>query len=83
MSTAMTSRTPILLDPDMQRRAHEKAAQLGLPLTEYVRRLVARDLANGELSTNPSLVFDLGTSDGSDVARDKDPMLEEAVAARR
>jgi hypothetical protein len=30
-----------------------------------------------------SIVFDLGTSGGADVARDKDAMIGEAIAARQ
>jgi hypothetical protein len=83
LSTSMASGSEIVLDSEMQRRARAKAAQLGVPLTEYVRRLVARDLAQDDRLTDPSLVFDLGSSDGSDVAQNKDQMLGEALAARR
>ena len=42
----MTARTQITMDPELQRRAHAKAADLGLSFAEYVRRLVAHDPAN-------------------------------------
>jgi hypothetical protein len=51
---------------------------MGVSLAEYVRRLVARDLGGQQPAANPAMVFDLGASGGSDVARDKDAMLAEA-----
>jgi len=77
----MMSRTQITLESEMRRRAIEKASQLGISLAEYIRRLVARDLGEREPVADPSLVFDLGRSAGSDVAREKDAMLGEAAAA--
>lgn len=38
----MNVRTRITMDPEVQRRAHAKAAELGISFAEYVRRLVAR-----------------------------------------
>jgi hypothetical protein len=51
---------------------------LGISLAEYVRRLVARDLGVRAPPSDPSLVFDLGRSEESDIARRKDVMLAEA-----
>lgn len=53
---------------------------MGISLAEYVRRLVRRDLEGGELATDPSRVFALGRSSGTDIARHKDAMIGEAVA---
>ena len=77
------SRTQITLDPEIQRRARQRAGDLGLSLAAYVRRLVSRDLGTSQPAANPAAVFDLGASRGSDVARDKDAMLAEAFAAER
>ena len=77
----MMARTQVSLEPEMQRRARKRAAQLGISLAEYIRRLVARDLQGTQPSVDPSIVFNLGTSSGSDVARDKDAMVGEAVEA--
>ncbi len=77
----MMSRTQITLDPEMQRSARNRAVELGISFAEYVRRLLARDLGEPEQRVDPSTVFDLGSSSGSDVARDKDAMLAAAVAA--
>lgn len=77
----MTSRTQITLSPELQKRAKERASQLGISFAEYIRRLVAIDLKEPAPPTEPSAVFDLGGSGGSDIARDKDKLLGEASAA--
>jgi hypothetical protein len=77
----MMSRTQITFDSETQRRARQRASDLGLSLAEYVRRLVARDLGGQRREVNPSLIFDLGSSRGSDIARDKDAMIAEAFAS--
>jgi hypothetical protein len=51
----MNSRTQITMDPELQRRAHAKAAELGLSFAEYVRRLVAHDLGEPRRNTPISL----------------------------
>jgi hypothetical protein len=79
----MMSRTQIALDSEMQRRARKRAAELGVSLAEYVRSLVSRDLGAREQRVDPSAIFDLGNSGTSDIARDKDRMVGEAVARNR
>ena len=76
----MMSRTQITLDPEIQRRARQRAGDLGISLAEYLRRLVARDLGSARAKADPVLVFDLGSSGGSDIAKDKDAMIAEAFA---
>jgi hypothetical protein len=80
----MMSRTQITLDPETQQRARQRARDMGLSLAEYIRRLVSRDLEGPHGASNPTILFDLGSSGGSDVARNKDAMLAEAfnTAAR-
>jgi hypothetical protein len=78
----MNARTQITMDPELQRRAHAKAAELGVSFAEYVRRLVARDLGEPRRNAHISALFDLGTSrEPTDIARDKDQMLGEALWA--
>jgi hypothetical protein len=72
------SRTQLSFDREMLRRARTRAGELGVSLAEYVRRLVARDLGERAPPRDASLVFDLGRSEGSDIAGDKDAMLAEA-----
>ena len=64
----MNARTQITMDPEMQRRAHAKAADLGISFAEYVRRLVANDLGEPKPSVDVSVIFDL-------VHRPSRPML--------
>jgi len=77
----MMVRTQITLDPEVQKKARERAAQLGVSFAEYVRRLVADDLVGESAEVDPSLVFNLGDSGGSDVAHSKDAMVAEAAVA--
>ncbi len=79
----MMSRTQITLEPEMQRGARRRASELGISLAEYVRRVVARDLGTVQKPVSPAIVFDLGASDGSDIARNKGAMLAEAFASGR
>jgi hypothetical protein len=78
----MMSRTQITLDPDLQRRARQRAAKLGVSFAEYVRRVVEQDLGGKRAARRgAAAVFDLGSSGGADVARDKDEMVGAAFAA--
>ena len=62
----------------MQRRAG-KAAELGISFAEYVRRLVANDLGEPKPRAN-FIVFDLvDQGPPTNIARDKDKMIGEAV----
>lgn len=79
----MMARTQIVLDLELQKRARRRAAELGISLAEYVRRLVSRDLAGTDDRVDVSAVFDLGRSKGADIARNKDEMIAMAVAERR
>jgi hypothetical protein len=79
----MMSRTQITLESEMQRRARQRASELGVSLAEYVRRLVARDLARPEGNIHVERIFDLGNSGGSDIARHKDAIIAEAFGSRR
>ncbi len=78
----MMARTQITLEPEIQRRARQRASDLGISLAEYVRRLVVRDLGSGgRAKADMSVIFDLFSSGGSDIAKNKDAMIGEAVAA--
>jgi hypothetical protein len=77
----MMARTQITLDPENHRRARRRASELGISLAEYMRRLVARDVAPRTSRTDPAGVFDLGDSGGSDIARHRDAYLGKAVEA--
>ncbi len=74
----MMTRTQLSFERETLRRARKRAGELGISLAEYVRRLVAADLEGPSPEADPSAVFNLGSSAGSDVAREKDAMLAEA-----
>jgi hypothetical protein len=76
----MNARTQITIDPDTQRRAHARAAELGISFAEYVRRLLMQDLGESKRAGDISVVFNLVTEGPrTNVARDKDEMIAEAV----
>jgi hypothetical protein len=79
----MMVRTQITLETELQRRARQRAGEIGVSLAEYVRRLVARDLARPEAKADVSSIYDLGTSGASNVAVDKDSMIADAFASIR
>lgn len=78
----MMARTQISLPLELQRRARARAAEFGISFAEYVRRVVARDLGQQTPLHDRTLLFDLGDSGGSSVARDKHRYVGEAVDAR-
>ncbi len=75
----MMARTQITLEPELQRQARRRAADRGISFAQYVRQLVAIDLAPKRRRANAAVVFALGASDGTDVARDKDALLGAAI----
>lgn len=75
----MMARTQVSLEQELQRRARERAAQLGISFAEYVRRLVDQDLREPKRPVQPSLVFSLGRSGGTDIASDKDELIADAM----
>jgi hypothetical protein len=79
----MPSRTQVTLDPQLQQQVRDRAQELGISFAEYVRRLVVRDLGTPGTPVSPESVFNLGSSGGSDVSRDKDKMIAAAVTNAR
>ncbi len=75
----MMARTQITLDAEIQRRARQRASELGVSLAEYFRRLVARDLTRPKATIEVDGIFDLGNSGGSDIAKHKDSMIAESL----
>jgi hypothetical protein len=80
----MMQRTQVSLDPAEHRQARRRAAELGISLAEYIRRLVRRDL-EGPAAASPDVtgLFGLGDSGGSDVARHRDEYVADAIGDRR
>ena len=79
----MMTRTQIVLDAELHRRARAKAADLRLSLAEYVRRLVAADLDAPRPNASVEEIFNLGDSGGSDIAAHKDEYIADAFAAEK
>jgi hypothetical protein len=78
----MMSRTQITLSAEKHRLARRRAADLGISLAEYIRRLVDDDLSSAiPPKADISVIFGLGDSGGSDVANHKDEYVGEAIAA--
>lgn len=78
----MMARTQITLEPEVHRRARQRASDLGVSLAEYLRRLVQKDLGTHQKKADVSCIFDLGRSaDVSNIAKDKDRMIAEAIEA--
>ena len=78
----MMSRTQITLSPENHRLARRRAAEQGISLAEYIRRLVDEDLREATTAkVDISVIFGLGDSGGSDVATHKHDYVGEAVDA--
>ena len=79
----MMARTQIPLDSELHRKARERAAELGISLAEYVRRLVARDLEPTAHPVDVSSIFNLGNSTERGFApiEDWDQAVGEAIEA--
>jgi hypothetical protein len=68
----MNARTQITMDPEMRRRAHAKAAELGISFAEYVRRVIAEDRGEDKPKADISFIFDLVTEgEPTDIAREQ------------
>ncbi|MCY3863104.1 MAG: ribbon-helix-helix protein, CopG family [bacterium] len=74
-------RTQIALEPEQHAGVKRKAAELGISMAEYIRRLVERDLAAPRSQADISDIFALGGSGGSDIAAEGKSAIAEAVEA--
>lgn len=75
-------RTQIALEAEQHALVKRKAADLGISMAEYIRRLVERDLEQVSLISDISAIFGIGDSGGSDIAVDRKRATAEAIAAR-
>jgi hypothetical protein len=68
------------MDPELRRRAQRRAGELGISFAEYLCRLITNDLGGPAPKADVSMVFDLiDEGPATDIARDKDKMIGEAV----
>ena len=75
----MMTRTQISMDRELLRRARRKASEQRISLAEYMRRLVHADLEPPPAMGDVRAIFNMFSSGGSDIAKDKDKMLSEAI----
>ena len=79
----MTIHISIPLEPDEMHRASEAARAQGVTVEDYLRRLVSNHLptiAAPVAKADVSILFDMfETDEPTDIARDKDKMVGEAV----
>jgi hypothetical protein len=74
----MMARTQIALEPEFQRLARQRARDLGVSFAAYIRGLVVKDLSHPKAVAGIESIFDLGGSGGSNNARQKHSLIEEA-----
>lgn len=72
-------RTMIVLTDNQHALAKRKAARQGISLTEYIRRLVDRDLKEDAPTWDPSVIFGLVDDGGSNIREHKHQMIGEAI----
>ena len=81
-------RTQIDLDAEQHAFVKLKAAELGISIAEYLRRLVEQDLGQrgprSDISdiSDISHISDIGDSGGSDISVDRKAATAEAMASR-
>lgn len=72
-------RTTIVLPNHLHAEAGCKPAHQAVSLSEYIRRLVARDLGKDTHASDPSVIFRLFDSAGSRIADGKQAMIGETI----
>ena len=80
----MTEHVTIALTPAQLERARQVAERLGISLESLLVGLIDGNLPHGKAATRPkgdiSVIFGIGCSaEPTDIARDKDKMVDEAV----
>ena len=76
------TRTVISIERELYDRARDRAEELGISFAEFVRKVLSEKLDAPRRKADPSIIFDLGRSGTpTDVAKDKDAMIGEAVDA--
>lgn len=76
----MMVRMQISLAEEDHRQIKARAAERGISVAEYIRRLVAGDMAPERPRGGIERIFNLGSSGHSDISAHKDEYIGEAVA---
>ena len=74
-------RTQIALEPEQHAMVKQRAADLGISMAEYIRRVVERDLRRPDSRADVSAIFGLASSEGSDIAAEGKGAVAEAIEA--
>lgn len=78
----MSSRMQITLDSATQVKVRRRAESIGVPVAEYVRRVIAADLGGDPPRSDVAELFDLGRSaEPTDIANNKRAMIAGAIEA--
>ncbi|MCY3805610.1 MAG: ribbon-helix-helix protein, CopG family [bacterium] len=75
-------RTQIALNAEQHALLKHKAAELGISMAEYIRRLADRDLRQAGPRADISEIFGIGDSGGGAIAVNRKEATAEAIAAR-
>lgn len=79
----MTGPVLVVLDPEERQQAGERAAELGISMPEYLRRLVRADLEVWEAQASDEPIAIISIDDaGEPMPPRPDASIGEAVAAR-
>ncbi len=62
-------RTMVIISDHHHAEAKRKAANEGISLSAYIRRLIASDLQQAERGVDPAVIFGLFNGGGSKIAR--------------
>lgn len=75
-------RTQIALNSEQHAQAKRKAAELGISMAAYIRRLIDQDLAAARPQADLNSIAGLVHSGGSDIAKERHDAVRLAVAER-
>jgi hypothetical protein len=72
----------ITLDASTEVKVPRRGESIGIPVAEYVRRIIAADLGDGSSKSGVVELFDRGrSSEPTDIATSKRQMIAKAIEA--
>ncbi len=79
-----TARMQITLDRGTQLKVRRKAERIGVPVAEYVRRVIAADLGGEPPKADIRELFGIASSASpTNIAKDKKAMIADAIAGSK